>query len=210
MNYSTYDKFFKINLLEGANFQGKYNFPTIHKTNAVPNSVIAFDKCIKCKNNNQWVHFFIHDNKFQRLLNNPQKYLNKLSKYDGVFSPDCSIFWNYPLWKQIESIGNSRTIGSWLQRNGINVIPTIRWGKEETWEFCFDAIEGGGTVAVGTHGAMKNTESRKVFQEGLQEMTARIKPSRIVVYGIFVKKSLKELLTKALQLLISKARLRLK
>lgn len=185
MDYSLYNTHFKINLLEGANFDGDFDFPVIHKTKAVPNSVLAFDKCLSCKNFNKWIHFFIHDNKFQRVIKNPQRYLDRLSKFDGVFSPDCSLFWNYPLWKQVESIGNSRTIGSWLQRNGINVIPTVRWGKEETWSFCFDGIEKGGSVAVGTHGAMKNIESKKVFADGFKEMIKRLEPTRIVVYGTF-------------------------
>lgn len=97
--------------------------------------------------------------------------------------PDFSIMWNYPLHTQLESTCKSRTIGAWLQHCDIPVIPNVRWGDSRTYNFAFDGIEPGGTVAVGTVGCMREREARRVFTEGLAELVNRIHPSRIVVYG---------------------------
>ena len=106
-----------------------------------------------------------------------------LCSYDGVISPDFSIPITSPNFIQLESIGKSRIIGSWLQRMGVEVIPNIRWGGRDTYKFAFDAVEPGGSVAVGTLGCTKDVELRTLLRDGFAEMVRRIEPSLIVIYG---------------------------
>lgn len=138
---------------------------------------------MSAKNKSGWVHGFIHDNGFARLFRNPWRYLPIFAQFDGVIAPDCSVFWNYPLYRQLQSICQSREIGGWLQRNGIPVIPCVRWGKDDTYGFAFDGIEPGGTIAVGTVGAMRDKAARKIFEDGFAPMLEAVCPARIVVYG---------------------------
>lgn len=173
----------KSYLIEGIQPSGQWELPTIQRSNANPSSLVPFDKAIAKKDCKGWVHFFIHDYRFSRLLKDPWRYLPILAQYDGVISPDCSVFWGYPLYRQLCSIGQSREIGAWLQRNGISVIPCVRWGKKETYSFAFDGIGPGGTVAVGTAGAMRDKEARDVFESGFEPMMNTIAPKRIIVYG---------------------------
>lgn len=63
------------------------------------------------------------------------------------------------------------------------MIPCVRWGKENTYSFAFDGIEPGGTIAVGTAGAMREKKSRAVFEVGFETMLDALSPRRIVVYG---------------------------
>ncbi len=185
MQTSKYEKLFNIDLLEGAKFAGRYEFPVIEKVNLVPNNLVSFERVNTEKNFDSWVHFFIDDWKFQKLFRRPYRYLPILKKFDGVIAPDNSILWNAPYYKQIESIGNSRMMGSWLQRAGLNVVPCVRWGKKETYDFAFDGLQLGGTVAVGTHGAVRSTETRLIFTEGVPELLRRVQPKTIIVYGSF-------------------------
>ena len=185
MQTSKYEKLFNIDLLEGAKFIGKYEFPVIEKANLIPNDLVSFDNITSDKNFNKWVHFFIDDWKFSKLFKRPYQYLPILKRFDGVISPDNSILWNAPYYKQIESIGNSRMMGSWLQRAGLNVIPCVRWGKKDSYDFAFDGIKPAGTVAVGTHGAVRCNETRKIFSQGIPELIKRIEPKTIVVYGSY-------------------------
>ncbi len=185
MNLNKYEKFFKLDLLEGAKFTGKFEFPVIERVNYIPNELIPFDKALQETDFNKWVHFFIDDWKFSKLFNQPYRYLPILKKFNGVIAPDNSLFWNMPYYKQIESIGNSRMMGSWLQRAGINVIPTVRWGLKESYSFAFDGVRPGGTVAISSLGAIKNRESRKVFADGIPELVERVSPRTIIVYGSY-------------------------
>lgn len=185
MQTSKYEKLFNIDLLEGAKFTGRYEFPVIEKVNLVPNNLVSFDQITRSKDYDSWVHFFIDDWKFSKLFRQPYRYLPMLREFDGVIAPDNSILWNAPYYKQIESIGNSRMMGSWLQRAGLNVIPCARWGKKETYDFSFDSLQFGGTVAVGTHGIVRCKESRKIFSEGVPELVRRVRPQTIIVYGSY-------------------------
>lgn len=42
----------------------------------------------------------------------------------------------------LQFIAHSRTVGvgHW-QNQGLKVIPTVNWGKEDSFEFCFNGIE---------------------------------------------------------------------
>ena len=44
----------------------------------------------------------------------------------------------------------NRWVGAYLTNKGIRVVPTISWGLENTFDFCFNGIEKGSTVAVST------------------------------------------------------------
>lgn len=49
-----------------------------------------------------------------------------------------------------------------------------------SFEFCFDGIEQGGTVAVGMIGCKS---SRIGFMRGYNEMLDRLQPEKIIVFG---------------------------
>lgn len=173
----------KSDLIEGMQPSGKWDLATIFRSNACPESLIPFNRAVSSKDHTGWVHFFTHDSQFSRLYRDPWRYLPILARFGGVISPDCSVFWGYPLYRQLQSISLSREVGAWLQRNGIPVIPCVRWGKAETFDFAFDGIEPGGTIAVGTAGAMRTKEAREVFEAGFEPMLKAVAPSRIIVYG---------------------------
>lgn len=183
MRYDTYRGVFNTDIIEGNTPSGSMELPIIMRCDALPNRLISFDKAVRSSDVDQWVHFFIHDYQFTRIIKDPWRYLPILQRFEGVISPDFSIFWNYPLYLQLQSVARSREIGSWLQRNGVPVIPCVRWGKEKTYEFAFDGIEPGGTIAVGTAGCMREKESRAVFEEGFPVMLGTLRPRRIIVYG---------------------------
>lgn len=71
----------------------------------------------------------------------------------------------------------------WLQKNGIEVIPNVRFGDERTFSFCFDGIEKNKTVSVGTHGCIKRKEDKLFFKVGLALMVQKLSPKTIIVYG---------------------------
>ena len=77
----------------------------------------------------------------------------------------------------------NRALAYWLQNNGIEVIPNVRFGDERTYSFCFDGIEENKTIAVGTHGCIKRKEDRIFFKVGLDRTVKRLSPKTIVVYG---------------------------
>lgn len=82
----------------------------------------------------------------------------------------------------------NRAVAYHLQKEGIPVIPNIRWGDETTYSFVFLGIPKNTIVAISTHGCIKkdsknNNYLRKCFKKGLKEMLKQLEPKMVIVYG---------------------------
>lgn len=180
-NYDVFHSF----LVEDADYEGYIELPKIKTSKLIPEKLAPFSKCISKSWNDFdcWVMFYEHDVKFERLWNNPKQYLEKLKKFKGVISPDFSLYRNMPLVMQQWNTYRSRALAVWLQNNGIEVIPNVRFNDERTYNFCFDGIERFKTIAVGTHGCIKGRVDKDYFKKGLAELVKRLSPKTIIVYG---------------------------
>ena len=165
------------------NSSGKYEFPIIKKQD-INVDEIKFLSFVNTKNDDKenqdkTIHFFTYDWFFEKVYEKPEEQLEKLKQYKYLLSPDFSIFTNMPLALQIESIFKNRWCGAYWQSKGLKVIPTVSWGDEKSFHFCFDGIEEGSVVAVCTY-YRENCEEE--FMLGYNEMMKRIKPSMVICY----------------------------
>jgi len=170
-------------LVAFATYAGLFEIPVITPCYDIPNKLISFSKCISSKDYNFWVHFYEDDYLFERLWGNPKRYLHILQRYNGVILPDWSLYRDMPFVMQLWNIYRSRAIGTWLQKNGVTVIPNLRYGDKRTYKICCDGLSKGGVIAVGSHGTIKNKEDRRIFVEGLSFIVNYLRPDTIVVYG---------------------------
>ncbi len=162
---------------------GKFEFPII-KRQEIDINKIKFLSYVDAKkddklNQNKTIHFFTYDWLFEKVYEKADDELEKLKNYYCLLSPDFSIFTNMPVALQIESIFKNRWCGAFWQSKGLKVIPTVSWGDEKSFDFCFDGIEQGSIVAVTTYYRENDKES---FMLGYNEMLKRIKPSIIICY----------------------------
>lgn len=170
-------------LVAVAHFAGFLEFPVIRPTHEVPNRLIPFSKAVNCKDRDQWVHFYEDDFHFERLWDDPARWLDTLKGFRGVILPDFSVYRDMPLIVQLYNIYRSRAIGCWLQMNEVKVICNLRWGDRRTHRLCCDGAPRCCVIAVGTHGTLKDCEDRRCFVEGLATVVALLQPTAIVVYG---------------------------
>ncbi len=169
--------------LYNGNSVGKYNIPLVRKQKIdlekiIFMSYVAAKKSDK-ENRDKTIHFFTYDWKFDKVYEKADDELEKLSQYYCLLSPDFSLFTNMPLALQIESVFKNRWCGAFWQSKGLKVIPTVSWGDERTFDFCFDGIEEGSVVAVCTY-YRENCEEE--FMLGYNEMLKRIKPCAVLCY----------------------------
>ena len=87
------------------------------------------------------VHFFLYDYRFERVWKNPEADIEKLSRYRAVLSPDFSMYLEMAPVMQMYNVFRNRWCGAYWASKGIRVIPTVNWGDESTFDFCFDGIE---------------------------------------------------------------------
>ncbi|CAB1245656.1 conserved protein of unknown function [Ruminococcaceae bacterium BL-4] len=150
--------------------------------------LVGFDKIglNDTKHFNRMVHFFLYDYKFERVWKNPDTDLEKLKHYRAVLSPDFSIYVEMAPVLQLTNTFRNRWCGAYFASKGIRVIPTVSWGNENTFEFCFDGIEKGSTVAVSTYMVSEHDnhqDQKEFFLKGYNEMLRRIEPEKIICYN---------------------------
>ena len=178
---------FHAYLVKGANFTKGEEYPIIRSCNFIPKRVIPFSKITKTEDYNQVVHFYEQDDVIERFGNNPHRYLERLKKFNAVITPDFSVYRDMPLVVQRHQTYLSRAYGFWLQKNGVPIIPNVRYGDERTYPFCFEGIPQNSVISIGTHGSMKRKEGIYYLVKGIPETIKQLKPKVILFYGTIAK-----------------------
>ena len=166
--------------------EGKWGIPLVRKQDiplSTDTRLIAYSD-IRLNDNDYnkqcGVHFFIDDFRFSDIYHHPERSLARLSQYTFLLTPDFSTYAEMDLWRQMESVAMNRWTGAFWQSRGLLAIPTISWSTARSYDFCFDGVEKGGTVAVGMIGCKRN---RLAFMRGYYKMLERIEPSVVLCFG---------------------------
>ena len=172
---------------------GKLKIPIIPMFQEKPGDfddllLIGFDKThLEDQNHlDRMVHFFLYDYRFERVWKHPDNDVEKLSRYRAVLSPDFSMYLEMAPVMQIYNVFRNRWCGAYWASKGLRVIPTVNWGDESTFDFCFEGIEKGSVVAVSTYMASEHDnrcDQKEWFMAGYNEMLRRIEPEKIVCYN---------------------------
>lgn len=185
------DDGFASYLVEGAEFDGPWEIPIIKKEEVqIPKDILPYEKRMKVnleEIKNTGIHFYMHDIKFRSIIAKPSKYIDELNRYAGIISPDCSLYIDMPLCLQMTNTYINRAVGYYMQKNGISVIPNIRWGDERSFEFSYAGVEKYGTYSISTLGCIRSREEKEMFKKGLEEMLIRLEPQTVLVHGVMPK-----------------------
>ncbi len=87
---------------------------------------------------------------------------------------------------QLYNTFRNRWVGAYLADKGIKVIPTVSWGLENTFDFCFNGIEKGSVVAVSTYMVSEHgnhRDQKEFFMKGYNEMLRRVEPELVICYN---------------------------
>ena len=173
--------------------KGKLQIPIIPRFKAKEDDfndllLIGFDKThLEDQNHlDRMVHFFLYDYRFERVWKNPDNDIEKLSRYRAVLSPDFSMYLEMAPVMQLYNVFRNRWCGAYWASKGIRVVPSVNWGDESTFDFCFDGIEKGSVVAVSTYMASEHghrKDQKDWFLAGYNEMLRRIEPEKIICYN---------------------------
>ena len=163
---------------------GIYDIPTLDKVIHTPKSLMGFNYCKSTPTQEGvGVHFFLDDYQFERVWNSPEDYCIMLADYDCVLTPDFSLYTNMPIAMMIWNIYRSRLIGQMMQDYGCTVIPTVSWAGADSYDFAFDGLPTGGTIAVSTIGVKRTKDAFDIWVQGMAECMKIVKPHNVIVYG---------------------------
>lgn len=179
-----------LNLDKGIfEYEGIYDMPKLNPVTTCDASTwIGFNYCLSTKRTEEkkaktGVHFFLTDEQFERCWKDPQRYGEMLSAYNCILSPDFSMYGIFPKAMQLWNNYRKHWLGRYWQEMGLTVIPTIAWGDEDTFDWCFDGDPKNGIVAVSNIGCVKNPKNHEVFLRGYKEMLRRLNPKLVLFYA---------------------------
>lgn len=190
MRINAFDDGLRPELLEQSYYDGIFEIPRLEPPTQIiePKGLIPFSKRDRCKD--RFIHFYEYDFHYQESTNHPEKFCGEFSEHPGIISPDNSIFADVPLCAQIANLFLSRRNASFLQHNGIYLIPDVRWGDERTFStvkfpeaISFVGIPHGSIVSVGTYGCCQTQEEKRLMHLGMIAMLSEIHPTIVIVYG---------------------------
>ena len=181
-------------LVKGARFDGELEIPVIPRPKEIiiPQKLLNFSERNRSKADfTETLITYEHDINLSNLLIKPTELIDDLKRFEGgIVSPDCSLYWDMPLSAQIINTYRNRAIGYYLQKNGVYVIPNIRWGDERTYttnvlpdKLAFLGVEKHSIVSIGSYGCVQNVKKRFHFKAGLQAMLEMLDPEIVIVYG---------------------------
>lgn len=168
-----------------------YGIPEMKATQTVGDKWARFCDLNGVDNPSEYIaHFYYDDFKFIAAWREPDKYIEKLRRFKAVISPDFSLYTDFPRALQILSCYRRQWCGAYWQSLGIDVIPDVVWGDEESFSYCFEGIPRHSVVATSSVGVSNDTEwngkEGERFRAGYNEMLKRLEPTKILYYGTMV------------------------
>lgn len=177
------DNAYNLPYVDLSRCEGKYQMPIIENDNHIPDSLIGFNYALTSKNKTAGVHFYVDDYQFERIWNEPEKYIQVLKDYDCVLTPDFSLYMDMPYSMKLWNVFRSRLIGQMCQDAGLKVIPTVSWAEEATFDFCFDGLPEKAILSISTVGVKNSPEALEIWRAGVTELIKRKQPKLLLVYG---------------------------
>ncbi|MDO5295154.1 MAG: DUF4417 domain-containing protein [bacterium] len=179
-------------IIPGLQYDGLLGIPLIKRPDKIiiPKNIVPFSKRNYTADLDVAIGFYEMDEKFADLLCHPEAYVEDLSRFSAIISPDCSLYLPNSLGSHITNIYRSRLIGCFFQAKRLYVIPQIRWGKETTYtagalqeKAAFLGVEKHSIVAIGTYGCCQHREEKRHLKAGLSAMLDTVQPDTVLVYG---------------------------
>jgi len=174
---------YNLSYLSNLELSSKNNFPITRATQVIPSDLVPFNVALSSVSKDSYVHFFIDDYLFDRLWRDPKRYFSVLRKFKGIIAPDFSLYGDIPIAMQIWNVYRNRFLAAYYSKCGIDVIPSVGWGNERSYCFCFEGLPKYSVVAISTNGCLVDKESVFYFTMGFNQMIKILKPTTILSYG---------------------------
>ena len=165
-----------------------YGIPVLQATQTYGSNFLRFCDWKECPDPENYIaHFYYDDYKFISAWREPEKYLDRLQRFKAVVSPDFSLYTDFPRALQILSCYRRNWCGAFWSQYGIDVIPDVVWGDEQSYGYCFEGLPKRSVVAVSSVGVRRdrdwNGKDGDLFRAGWNEMLTRLEPTKILYYG---------------------------
>ena len=156
-------------LIQGANLD-EYGVPELYPINvSLADDTVDFGESFsrRIKNHKQLnVNFYVNDNAFTRIWNNPDKYIEHLKCFHSVIAQDFSISTGRTVMPFAMNLWNkyrNHDLAWYMTVQGINVIPSVSILDRDNWEWGFSALPNRSVLSCCTNGRVRAKAARLEF-----------------------------------------------
>ena len=170
-------------MLEGLDFSRPWDMPKLVAVDTHPTALVPFSVAMA----ESWhdfecfVHFFEDDFRFERMWNDPRKYLSKLSKFVGVVMPDFSTCIDFPKPLKMWNAYRNQLLGAWFQKQGPITLPNARHQPGCDW--LIEALPLHSVICICGRALTKDVTERRRFVRDVKTTVDFLEPTAIVYYG---------------------------
>lgn len=142
---------------------------------------LPFNYALSNQDKDYFVHFYIQDYLFNRIWNNPQRYIDVLKEYKGIVMPDFSLYADMP--EPLQRFNHYRNLwfGRMCQIQGITVIPSLNWSTRDSLEWCLEGMPENSVTMLSAVGSIKNPGVFDNFIYCVEYVEERLKPTHILL-----------------------------
>lgn len=163
--------------------EGAFEMPILEPVDYVPDRLVGFNYAKSSTEFDFGIHFYLDDYQFERVWNDPHKYIDLLNKFDCVLTPAFSVYYDMALPIKVFNTFRGKLLGQMMQDRGLTVIPTVYWGDVETYDYSFDGLPENSTLSIYSMNYNLDEETHRIKRNGLIELLKRKKPKNLLIYG---------------------------
>lgn len=171
-------------LCKEVTFTEIFNMPIVQPYNGpIPDDIKAFNRIRSSKGTASVAHFYTADVFFESVWNSPERYLPMLMRLPAVISTDFSLYSDMLLPEIAWNTFRNKLLAAWWQKHGVNVIPNVSWGKENSLDICLDGYPRNSIIAINSTGLHNNLQAKRLWMRGYETVLDRLSPTHILRYG---------------------------
>lgn len=125
-------------------------------------------------------HFYLDDYQFERVWKDPDLYIDLMKRFKAVLAPDFSIYDDFPTAVNIYNHYRKHWVARYWQDHGVKVIPTICWGDEDSFAWCFDGTPKHSTISISVVGCNKG--DGRDYWTGFNKAIEVLEPKKILLF----------------------------
>lgn len=130
------------------------------------------------------VHFFQHNYTYiHAITRNLEVTTAALAGCSAVFTPDCSLYVDAPMFINKQNIFRSRFAGAYWQSCGYNVIQTASWADANSLRYSFEGLAEHSLTAVCGIGHEFSRQANRLWKYAVEKLIETKSPTTLIVYG---------------------------
>lgn len=170
-------------MLDGLDFSEPWDMPVLKPVQSHPKALVPFSVAMGAgwHDFGCFVHFFEDDFRFERVWNDPRRYLPRLAQFEGVVMPDFSTCIDFPRPLKMWNAYRNQLLGAWLQREGLTVLPNARSQPGCGW--LVEALPRHSAIAICGRALTRDVDERRRFVRDVRATVDALEPTAIVYCG---------------------------